>query len=58
VFEKRVKDGVFLDSNINFADFAQRWLTEYAEKQLTPKTVERYKSLLGLNPVNTKSKHA
>lgn len=46
LFEKRVKDGYVLDGNTRFSDFAKRWIDEYASKQLAPKTLERYKSLL------------
>ncbi len=46
LFEKRVKDGFILDGNIKFSEFAKKWVTEYAAKQLAPKTLERYKSLL------------
>jgi integrase len=46
LFEKKVKEGVMLDGNIRFADFAEKWINEYGLKQLAPKTVERYKSLL------------
>ena len=46
LFEKRVKDGIILDGNIRFIDFTKTWLQNYAFKQLAPKTIERYKSLL------------
>ena len=46
IFERKVKDGIILDSTIKFADFAQKWMDEYAKKQIAPKTRERYKSLL------------
>jgi len=46
LFEKKVKEGVMLEGNIRFADFAEKWINEYGVKQLAPKTVERYKSLL------------
>lgn len=45
LFEKKVKEGLYFDSGINFADFAEKWIS-YAEKQLAPKTIHRYKSLL------------
>lgn len=41
-FEERVKSGSAMDMNIRFADFAQRWLDEYARMQLKPKTVAEY----------------
>ncbi len=47
LFEQEVQNGTFLDGEkITFEEFAQKWLTEYAEKELAPKTVSRYKSLL------------
>lgn len=46
LFEKRVKDGYVLDGDTKFSEFAKRWIEEYASKQLAPKTLERYKSLL------------
>lgn len=46
LFEEQVKTGRFVDSNIKFAEFAEKWMTEYAEKNLQPKTVAQYKSLL------------
>ena len=46
LFEKKVKEGLYLDSNINFSDFAKRWINDYAVKQLAPKTIQRYESLL------------
>lgn len=47
LFEKEVQNGTFLDGNkITFDEYAQKWLNDYAEKELAPKTVERYKTLL------------
>ncbi|MHC1695849.1 MAG: tyrosine recombinase XerC [Eubacteriales bacterium] len=46
LFEKQVNDGAYLDGSIKFADFAEKWLTGYAEKQLQPKTLHSYKQLL------------
>jgi len=45
-FEEKVKGKRILKGNVRFADFTQRWLTEYAEKQLAPKTILHYKNLL------------
>ncbi|MBE6728084.1 MAG: helix-turn-helix domain-containing protein [Ruminococcaceae bacterium] len=47
-FEERVQSGQIMDSSIRFADFAEYWLAEYAEKQLRPRTVARYKDMLTL----------
>ena len=38
--------GAAQDSNIRFRDFADQWLTGYAEKQLKIKTVNGYRKLL------------
>lgn len=45
-FEIEVEKGLFVDSNTTLADFTERWLEEYAEKQLQPKTIESYKAEL------------
>jgi len=42
-FERQVQTGQFLDGNITLSSFADRWLEEYAEKQLQPKTLDSYK---------------
>jgi len=46
-FEAEVERGTYLDgSKITFAQFADRWISDYAEKELAPKTVHGYKYLL------------
>jgi len=46
-FELEVKKGLYLDGNkITFEVFIERWKTDYAEKQLAPKTYARYEDLL------------
>lgn len=45
-FETKVQNGSVLDSSTKFADFAEYWVTEYAEKQLRPTTTEGYKQML------------
>jgi len=44
LFEEKVKNGLYVDGGIKFADFAELWMKEYAEKQLAPATVagDRY----------------
>ena len=49
LFEERCRRGQILDENIRFADFAEKWFTDYAEKQLRPKTLARYRSLMPRN---------
>jgi len=46
-FEKQVETGQYLDgSKLTFAEFIERWLKDYAEKQLEDKTLYRYKEIL------------
>ena len=54
-FETKVQNGSVLDGSIKFADFADYWITEYAEKQLRPTTLNRYKAIL--KRVNTAIGH-
>ena len=51
-FEQAVLNGRILDENINFKDFSDRWLRDYGETQLAPKTYDRYKRMLDdrINP--------
>jgi integrase len=47
LFEKEVQNGTFLDGNkIRLDEYVQIWLINYAEKELAPKTIERYRTLL------------
>ena len=45
-FEEAVSAGTLQDSSIKFQAFAEKWLLEYAEKQLKIKTVQGYRELL------------
>lgn len=45
-FETEVQKGLFVDSDITLSAFTDRWLKEYGEKQLQPKTIESYKDEL------------
>ncbi len=45
-FEQEVTTGRYVDGSIRFEEFAERWMKEYAEKNLRPKTIVRYQSLL------------
>ncbi len=46
-FEQEVEKGTYLDgSKITFAEFAEKWLMDYAQKELAPKTYARYSELL------------
>ena len=46
LFEEEVKNGAGLNGNVKFAAFAERWMNDYAEPNLKPKTVARYHGLL------------
>ena len=46
LFEEKCRTGQVLDGSIRFADFAEKWFKDYAEKQLRPTTVARYHLLM------------
>ncbi|MFA6939982.1 MAG: N-terminal phage integrase SAM-like domain-containing protein [Clostridiaceae bacterium] len=47
LFKDEIEKGLFLDSGkITFEDFIEKWLKDYAEPELAPKTLFRYKELL------------
>lgn len=46
LFEEKVRTGQVLDGNIKFADFAELWFKDYADKCLRPTTVARYHLLM------------
>ncbi len=46
LFEEKCLTGQFLDGNITFAEFADRWFKDYAEKQLKEKSLDIYKNLM------------
>jgi integrase len=47
LFENEVKKGLYLDSGkITFEDFIEKWLKDYANHELAPKTLYRYNELL------------
>lgn len=51
LFEERVRNGQVADSRIKLQDFAERWFTDYAEIQLRPTTIDRYRELMKrINP--------
>lgn len=51
LFEERVRNGQIADSKVKFQDFADQWFTDYAEIQLRPTTVSRYRSMMDrINP--------
>jgi len=45
-FERQVETGQALDGNVTLQNFVNRWLEEYASKQLQPKTLVSYKAEL------------
>lgn len=47
LFKDEIEKGTFLDAGkITFEDFIQKWLKDYAEPELAPKTFFEYKGLL------------
>lgn len=46
LFEEKCHSGRVLDGNIRFADFAEKWMEDYAIPQLRKTTVESYKFYL------------
>ncbi len=46
MFEEKCMTGQFLDGNITFAEFTERWFRDYAEKQLKEYSVQKYKERL------------
>ncbi len=46
LFEDRCKKGLYLNGNIRFADFVERWFVDYAEKQLKATTLCRLRYTL------------
>jgi len=47
LFEDEVSKGTYIDAGkITFGEFIERWLVDYGEKQLMPKTLYRYKEMI------------
>lgn len=46
LFEERCRSGQVLDGSVRFAVFADQWFDDYASKQLRPKTLARYQSMM------------
>lgn len=46
LFEERCRTGQVLDGSVRFADFADQWYADYANKHLRPKTLARYKHMM------------
>lgn len=46
LFEEKCHTGQVLEGNIKFADFAEKWFKEHAEKRLRPTTVAGYRRLM------------
>ena len=47
LFQQEVENGLYLDgSKITFAEFTDKWLTDYAEKNLALTTLVSYKIIL------------
>ena len=46
IFEENIKNGLQIGKGIRFAAFVEKWLEEYARKQLRSKTVAQYEALI------------
>lgn len=46
LFEEQVQNGLYLDSTITLAEFADKWFKDYAEKQLREKSLEGYRCIM------------
>ena len=46
LFEEQVRNGQIADGKLKFSVFAKRWFIDYAEVQLRPRTIARYKNLM------------
>lgn len=46
LFEERCRSGQVLEGSVRFADFADQWYEDYANKQLRAKTLARYKAMM------------
>ena len=45
-FEQEVHNGISLDASMKLNELIERWFTEYADKQLKPKTAAEYRKLV------------
>ena len=45
-FEQEVHSGISLDASMKLDDLIERWFTEYADRQLKPKTATEYRKLV------------
>ena len=46
LFQEKCQSGLYLSSNMKFADFTKKWLEEYAQKQHKAKTISGYKIVI------------
>lgn len=46
LFEERCRSGQVLDGSIKFADFADKWFKDYAQKQLRAETLAGYRTFM------------
>lgn len=45
-FEQEVHSGISLEASMKLDDLIERWFTEYADRQLKPKTATEYRKLV------------
>lgn len=54
LFKEEIEGGLYLDaSKVSFETFINKWLTDYAEPNLAPKTLHRYKEILNSRIIPT-----
>lgn len=45
LFEERVKSGQYMDGNVKFKDFAERWFEDYGKEHLRTRTYKEYERM-------------
>lgn len=46
LFEEKVKSGQYMDGNIKFDEFVERWFSDYADRNMKPSTLSLYHLLM------------
>ena len=51
LFEEKCRNGVIMSGAVKLSEFVEKWFADYAEKQLAPKTLLRYRDFVKrINP--------
>lgn len=45
LFEEKVKSGQYMDGNVRFQDFAERWFEDYGKEHLRTRTYREYERM-------------